>query len=202
MLVSIKIGYQHNYIIFFSFCHLWRMRRKLLLTTRIAFERYLWRSIFTLVFFIFLLLFGKFFIVDVGRVEGQSMEPMLVDNQLFFVNRFIYFFRAPKRFDVVQLIDPQRHQLMVKRIIGLPEETIIIKRGKVYIVTHFSRQEEELPEKYLSPVVATLLSGQTAPAVFAVPPHHYFVLGDNRFYSVDSRYFGTVDRSVILGKIR
>jgi signal peptidase I len=130
------------------------------------------------------------FVGQATRVEGQSMEPSLHTDQRLVVEKISYRFHGPQRFDVVVLRLPsQGDELLIKRVIGLPGETVEITDGHVYI------NGEKLEEPFLT--------GQTNPgrqAKVTVPPLHVFVLGDNRNHSNDSRSFGPVPIENILGR--
>ena len=130
------------------------------------------------------------FIGQATRVEGQSMEPNLHSDQRLVVEKLSYRFHGPRRFDVVVLRLPsQGEELLIKRVVGLPGETIEIRDGLVYI------NDESLDERFIS--------GDTRPGrqdSVTVPPLHVYVLGDNRNHSNDSRSFGPVPIENIVGR--
>lgn len=164
------------------------------------------RFVFLIFRFFFLFILGifiiRFFIFSPGAVNGPSMEPNFIDENLFFVNRIQYLFQKPERFDVVQFIEAKGDSLILKRIIGLPGETVVIRHGKVFIKKVGSAIEEELDESsYLSSKVYTDLALRNTENTFIVPENSYFVLGDNRPRSIDSRYWGSIHRSQIIGHI-
>jgi signal peptidase I len=164
------------------------------------------RFVFIIFRFFFLFLLGifiiRFFIFSSGAVNGPSMEPTFIDEDMFFVNRIEYLFHSPKRFDVVQFIEPQAKRLILKRVIGLPGETIVIRHGKVFLRRSGSTEENEINEsEYLSDSVFTALAPRSIDTVFSVPENSYFLLGDNRPRSIDSRHFGSVHRDQIIGHI-
>jgi signal peptidase I len=129
------------------------------------------------------------FMAQATRVYGQSMEPSLHTNQRLIVEKLSYHLHPPRRGDVVVLkLNHDNSELLIKRVIGLPGEEIAIKEGRVFI------NGTPLEEPYLDQFTA----GQMAPQM--VPPLHVFVLGDNRGFSNDSRSFGMVDFSDILGR--
>lgn len=167
-----------------------------------VFERYLARVLGTLVIGVVLFMFVRFFFISPGRVNGPSMEPAFVDDQLFFVNKNIYLLRKPARFDVIQVIDPGSQKLILKRILGLPGEIVVIKRGKVFITPPDSTEAIELDESaYLGSSVYTKVVGQQGAQRYLVGRDYYFVVGDNRPNSIDSRIYGPVHRSVIVGRV-
>lgn len=129
------------------------------------------------------------FMAQATKVYGQSMEPSLHSDQRLIVEKLSYHLHPPRRGDVVVLkLDHDNSELLIKRVIGLPGEEIEIKEGRVSI------NGKPLEEPYLNQFTA----GQMAPQM--VPPLHVFVLGDNRGFSNDSRSFGMVDFSDIVGR--
>lgn len=133
----------------------------------------------------------RFFILGVGRVDGRSMEPTFSDHQLFGVNKAAYWVGGPRRYDIVQILNPAESSLTLKRVVGLPGEQVIIKRGLVFV------DGRELEEQYLDD-----LHSYTDPAMETVlGPAEYFVLGDNRTASTDSRVVGLIRRQHILGRV-
>lgn len=129
------------------------------------------------------------FLAQATRVEGQSMEPNLHNNERLIIEKVSYYFHPPRRGDIVVLRRPQRSsEPLIKRVVGLPGETVEIKDGRVFI------NGEPLDEPYLKQA--------TWPAMPArlVPEEHVFVLGDNRSFSNDSRAFGMVPFTDILGR--
>jgi signal peptidase I len=125
------------------------------------------------------------------RVEGVSMLPRLEDQERIFVNKFVYRFKSIQRGDVVVFsypLDPDR--FFIKRVIGLPGETVQIRNGRVFI-NGAELKESYVPRKFLSP--------ENDPPV-AVSANHFYVLGDHRNSSNDSRFWGLVPRQNIYGK--
>jgi signal peptidase I len=128
--------------------------------------------------------------VENSIVDGSSMQPGLQNGQRLIVVTAVYHFTDPQRGDVVILhppIDPQRS--FVKRIIGLPGDTVAVRNGKVYI------NNVPLNEPYIKEAPRYPL------APFTVPADNYFVLGDNRNNSTDSHYGWTVTRENIVGEV-
>ncbi len=131
------------------------------------------------------------FLYQPVKVEGTSMMPWLTDQERIFINKFVYKFEDIQRGDVVVFwypMDPSKSY--IKRVIGLPGEAVKIANGKVFI------NGRELNEPW---VVPAYLDRQSYPQV-QVEPDHYYVLGDHRNSSNDSRTWGTVARSYIYGK--
>jgi signal peptidase I len=130
------------------------------------------------------------FIGQATRVEGQSMEPNLHTNQRLVVEKVSYRFHGPQRFDVVVIKMPsQGDELLIKRVIGLPGETVEIRDGTVYI------NGAALDEPHAQGDTSTRHN-----ASVMVPPLHVFVMGDNRNHSNDSRSFGPVPIENIVGR--
>ena len=129
------------------------------------------------------------FLAQATRVYGSSMEPNLYTDQRLVVEKVSYRLHEPRRGDVVVLRMPERGpELLIKRVIALPGETIEVRDGQVYI------DGEVLEEPY----VLQRTSGKSMPVT--VPEGHVFVMGDNRGASNDSRSFGPVAEDRIVGR--
>lgn len=128
------------------------------------------------------------------EVDGTSMEPTLDPGKRSVVHRWIYYYRDPQRYEIV-VIRNQDGSMSVKRVVGLPGETLELADGAVRI------NGAPLAEPYLAPGVSTRPEGRR-PASWTLGHDQYFVLGDNRMDSDDSRYFGPLHKELILGKIR
>lgn len=131
----------------------------------------------------------RYFLVQPFIVKGASMEPNFHDREYLIINEIEYRLGNPARGEVVILKDPLNPQIyFIKRVIGLPGEKIEIKKGRVYI------NDQELAETYIEDFgVDTFDSVQLS-------ENQYYVMGDNRTNSFDSRRFGPVDRKSIIGK--
>ncbi len=144
--------------------------------------------------------FVIFFLVRPVRVEGESMKPKLLDRDRIFVNQVVYplreFFgdKQPiRRGDIVVLYYPRDpSKSYIKRVIGLPGEDVMIENGKLYINGVMQS------EPYLTP--EAINEYHRNPASEHVDEHYYFVMGDNRNYSSDSRDWGLVPEKYIYGK--
>lgn len=129
------------------------------------------------------------FTVQNYMVEGTSMQPSLNTNQFVLVNKLAYLFHAPERGDVIVFHWPvDTTKDLIKRVIGLPGDTIVI--------TSYTVQVDGVVLK--EPYIKAPLNPKGERLV--VPTNDYFVLGDNRPESDDSRYWGFVPRSYIIGK--
>lgn len=144
--------------------------------------------------------FARSFIVEPGRVNGRSMEQAYQDEDIFLVNKLILLFREPQRGDVIQFIDPNTRQLIIKRVIGLPGERVRIEQGHVVIILP-DQNEIVLGEPYVEDGIRTTQLYEDVPSDEPIAAHSYFVLGDNRERSVDSRVFGAIDRTQIQGLV-
>lgn len=162
---------------------------------------YLKLSLAILVVFSMAVLIVRFFVVSPGIINGPSMEPRFVDSDFFWVNKLHYFLAEPQRYDVVQIINLNDKKIIIKRIIGLPGEIVTIKRGHVYIQQSPDAPEILLDEPYLEKGQYSTIPGQNGPLRFTLYPGDYFVMGDNRPHSVDSRYYGPVSRQLIIGRV-
>jgi signal peptidase I len=138
-------------------------------------------------------LFFSRMVVTAVEVKGASMSPTLAAGDRFLLNRFAYLHREPQRGELVVLKDPETSELIVKRIVGMPCETVIMQSDAAYV------NGRRLFEPYVSKSVSRDRSPLGKATV--IPRDHYFVLGDNRNRSVDSREFGTVSRDRIIGVI-
>jgi signal peptidase I len=134
------------------------------------------------------------FLYQPVKVEGTSMMPSLDDQERIFVNKFVYRLEAIQRGDIVVFRYPRDpSKSYIKRVIGLAGDHIRIVAGQVY-VNGLLLEEYYVPSEY-----ADVRSYQEGREV-VVPPNSYFVLGDHRTMSNDSRDFGPVNQSYIYGK--
>ena len=149
---------------------------------------------------LFALMFAALLVVFVAqpvKVEGTSMLPRLHDGERIFVNKLIYY-GLPKlqRGDIIVFWFPDDpSKSYIKRIIGLPGETVTIREGRIYIRSQ--GREQLLEEPYLDPQ-RNLSRANHEPV--EVKAHYYFVMGDNRDASSDSRIWGLVPEKYIYGK--
>lgn len=128
-------------------------------------------------------------------VKGQSMDPTFENGDYLIVDELSYRFRDPERGEVVVFKYPNDpSQRYIKRVIGLPGETVEIKGGKITIINE--KGKELLDEKYLPSNILTL-----GDANIALSQEEYFVLGDNRMASSDSRRWGALPEKNIIGRV-
>jgi signal peptidase I len=131
------------------------------------------------------------FLYQPVRVEGTSMLPMLEDQDRLFINKLAYRVGDIQRGDVVVFLYPHDHdKSYIKRVIALPGDTLRIDHGQVYV------NGNKMAEPYVPP----RFDDDRSQPEMTVPQHEYFVMGDHRSISSDSRDFGPVDRNLIYGK--
>ena len=122
------------------------------------------------------------------RIEGQSMEPNLHDGEYVLIDKISYHLHSPERGDVVVFVPPNNERDFIKRVIGIPGDTVEVRDGRVWV------NGKALDEPYLNQPI------RGGPQVYPVGPGQYFVMGDNRNNSSDSRSFGAIAESAIVGR--
>ncbi|HKW70063.1 MAG TPA: signal peptidase I [Candidatus Dormibacteraeota bacterium] len=144
-----------------------------------------------------ILYIGISFVIQAVHVEGLSMWATLDDNDYLIANKIDYRLHPPQRGDIIILRPPTNNSTdFIKRVIALPGERLMIRSGVVYIDGH-RLDEPYLPEAW---------TNDNNPAPWSqgdgsvIPPNDYFVMGDNRNRSQDSRFFGPISRDRIDGK--
>lgn len=140
----------------------------------------------------------RYFLIQPFYVKGASMEPSFYDHEYLVIDELTYRFNAPERGDIVVFRYPaDPSQYFIKRVIGLPGETVEVSDGevRVYNDAHPNGialdESIYLPEEYLSAGKRTV----------TLRSDEFFVMGDNRPASLDSRYFGPVKKSAIVGRV-
>jgi len=135
----------------------------------------------------------RFFLFEPFVVKGQSMEPNFEDKDYLIVDRITYRFREPKRGEIIVFKLPQGQRL-IKRIIGLPGEEVEISEGRIKIKNEngefFLDESKYLPQNFTFGDLKITLGN-----------NEYFVLGDNRSHSLDSRTLGPIKRDQIIGRV-
>ena len=160
---------------------------------------YLWKTLKLVLSTLFIILFFRTFLFEAGRVNGVSMTPAYKDDELFYVNKFQLLFSQPKRKQIVQSHNPLNGVVLLKRIIGIPGDTIHIHDNIITIDTKLG-ETITLEEPYLQPGSITKM-WNNEPSDFTLKRDEYYLIGDNRRESIDSRHFGPVLRKDILGAV-
>jgi signal peptidase I len=141
------------------------------------------------------------FLLQPHQVKGASMQPNFKDGEYILTDKISYRFQNPQRGDVVILKAPTDPDVdFIKRIIGLPGEKIKISDGKIVIFNSNKKNGFTLKEPYR--IIGTTSGGKEAPqnTEIQIPQDSYFVLGDNRLESYDSRSWGFLPKKNIIGK--
>ncbi|MHB1296266.1 MAG: signal peptidase I [Anaerolineae bacterium] len=158
-------------------------------TPRSGLPAWLHELVFTFMPAVAIVLVINLFLAQPRTVHGESMSPNLHEDQRVIVDLVTYRFREPQRGEVIVLDLPARDSdPLIKRVVGLPGDTVEIKNNAVYVNGAL----------YDEPYLAQTTTGVMEPRV--VPEAHVFVLGDNRCCSNDSRFFGMVPYEDIIGR--
>ena len=138
----------------------------------------------------------RYFIAQPFIVKGASMEPNFQERDYLIIDELTYYFRNPARGEVVVFRYPlEPSEYFIKRVIGLPGETVVIRGGGVYVEKTPDAEPMAVPEAYLPKGLETAPDEEKT-----LGPDEYFVMGDNRAYSLDSRKWGVLNRSFITGR--
>lgn len=139
----------------------------------------------------------RYWVVQPFIVRGASMEPNFEDREYLLIDELSYSFREPKRGEVIVFRYPRdTRQFFIKRVVGLPGERLEIRGGQLRIVNRAYPEGFTLDESYLlSPGNPT-----TPELTVTLGADEYFVLGDNRNFSSDSRVWGPLQRKFIMGR--
>lgn len=127
-------------------------------------------------------------------IRGRSMTPTLRDGDQYLLNRIAYLFREPNRGDLVVIHDPGHTDMAIKRIIGLPGDKVEVRDGALFV------NGARLKEPYLAPDTFTM-PGHTLRGPVKLGANNYFVMGDNRSESEDSRFYGPIHLDHIVGVV-
>ncbi len=139
----------------------------------------------------------RYFLIQPFYVRGASMEPNFFDHEYLIIDEISYRFREPTRGEIVVFkypVDPS--QYFIKRVIGTPGDTVEIANGKIKIYN------TEHPNGIALDETSYLDQDKTTPdRTVTLKENQYFLMGDNRSASLDSRIFGPVDRSYLVGRV-
>lgn len=137
----------------------------------------------------------RYYLIQPFIVRGSSMEPNFFDGEYLIIDEISYRFEGPERGDVVVFKYPKDNsQYYIKRIIGLPQETVEISDGGIIIYNNKYPEGMDFSESYLVDIKTP------GDLEITIPKDNYFVLGDNRRASSDSRIWGLLPDSNIIGK--
>ena len=141
----------------------------------------------------------RYYLIQPFYVKGASMEPNFYDKEYLIIDEISYRFHEPARGDIVVFRYPKNpEEFFIKRVIGLPGEKVQLKDGSVYIINQNYPNGVQLTEDYLPGDLRTYgLSEEPTP----LGEDEYYVLGDNRNSSKDSRSFGLVAKKYITGRV-
>ncbi len=157
---------------------------------------FLWELVKVVIISLAIILPIRYFLVQPFYVKGQSMEPNFLEHDYLLIDELSFRLREPERGEVVIFRYPRNpSEFFIKRIVGLPGEHLIVNNGKVFIV-QTDNKLTELNESYLS--ATTLTSGNID---VLLKNDEYYLLGDNRDFSLDSRSFGPIKKSYIIGRV-
>ncbi len=157
---------------------------------------FIWESLKVIIISLLIIIPVRYFLIQPFYVKGASMEPNFYDHEYLIIDEISYRFEDPKRGDVVVFRYPDKpDQFFIKRIIGLPSEKVVIEDGRVKIGNmpegdlYILDETQYLPDVYTQGEADVILGND-----------EYYVLGDNRSSSLDSRVFGPIHKDAIIGR--
>jgi signal peptidase I len=165
---------------FMPFTDVWRQIKIFVLALLLSALSYYWMSRF---------------VITAVVVQGNSMTPTLCDGDRYLLNRWASRFRRPKRGELVVLKDKGHNDYAVKRVVGMPLDAVMLKNGSVFINGRL------LIEPYLKAETRTYTTNQKE-SLILLGRDRYFVMGDNRSNSEDSRFYGPIRRLQIIGFLK
>ncbi len=161
------------------------------LTSLIHNKNTLFKAIITFLYIIIFILILFINNIFIAIVDGSSMENTIHNNDILIINKNAYLFSPPKRYDIVNIYAKDKYDnFLVKRIIGLPGDTLEINNSSLYLngtLIHEDYIKEIMEIPYYIKIT--------------IPKNKYFVMGDNRNVSLDSRYFGLIKKQDIQGRV-
>lgn len=147
----------------------------------------IWNSIKDYVYIVLIVVLIRTFLVTPAAVSGSSMENTLNNHDLVIINKLVYKIKSIERFDIVVIDNEEDNDRIIKRVIGLPNETIEYKENKLYINGKI--------------IETNLKFKDTDDFKVETKDDEYFVLGDNRTVSKDSRILGNFNKKDIVGRV-
>jgi signal peptidase I len=139
----------------------------------------------------------RYFLIQPFYVKGASMEPSFYDHEYLIIDEISYRFSQPQRGDIIVFKYPKDpSQFFIKRVVGLPGETVEVRDGYVFIYSDSGKKLLLNEYTYLSGEVKTV-----GEKTWTLQKNEFYVLGDNRDHSLDSRIFGPVTQNLIVGKV-
>lgn len=166
---------------------------------RFSFLEFLWDIIKTAAIVVIIAFGIKYFLVQPFIVDGNSMQPNFENNEYLLVEKLSLKFSAPRRGDVIVFHPPGQASVnYIKRIIGLPNEEVVITDNKIKIINQDHPNGIYLSEPYIPN--SSITSSDIASSDFKLGADEYFVMGDNREHSSDSREWGNLPKSNIIGR--
>ena len=159
---------------------------------------FIWEMIRVIIVSLAIIIPIRYYVVQPFFVKGASMESTFENNDYILIDELSYFFRDPRRDEIIVFRSPENSsQFFIKRIIGLPGDTVKIENNKVSIFN------DQSPEGLLLNESSYLDRGQETRGniTMTISSSNYFVMGDNRLQSSDSRRWGELDKSLITGKV-
>ncbi|MFA6594093.1 MAG: signal peptidase I [Candidatus Buchananbacteria bacterium] len=159
-----------------------------------AISEFIWEMVRVAIISLVIILPVRYFLIQPFYVKGASMEPNFYDHEYLIIDEISYRFNEPQRGDIVVFKYPKdTKQYFIKRVVGLPGDKVKIQDNAVYI------NGEKLGETYLLAGTETVLPVRGYGEV-TLAEDEYFLLGDNRGQSLDSRIFGSVKKDLIVGR--
>jgi len=156
---------------------------------------FLWEIVKIVILALLIVIPIRYFVFQPFVIKGSSMEPNFHQGDYLIVDEISYRFTSPERGDVIVFRYPRdTSQRFIKRVIGLPGETIEIKQGKINIIKGIENRELNESEYGLK-------ESYTDNLTLSLAENEYFVLGDNRVASFDSRKWGALSKNYIIGKV-
>ncbi len=160
---------------------------------------FIWEIVKVVAISLAIILPVRYYLIQPFYVKGASMEPNFHDHEYLIIDEISYRFNEPQRGEIVVFRYPLHPQeYFIKRIVALPGESVQVKDGKVSVYNDSNPSGINIREDYLPPDLETFSRNE---AKIDLGEDEYFVLGDNRNSSKDSRSFGPVNKSFVTGKV-